>query len=275
MYDSVRAKNIPAGAAIVAGYVDEYSIPKWTPAEWGRFPHAVKVRVAKKASTNDGHVLDVEDRLARPDEAPGWARMRRRSGLLTPTIYCNRSTWPLVRAEFDRQGEPQPLYWIATASGKEEIPAGAIAAQYLLDTKDNTDVSAVADFWPGVDPAPIAPSSPTISSGSISEEDYTMTRVPKGGAAGGIGKAVNFQLAVSMLREHDVIIAPGDMPVVLYASYHWAWTKGTGGNPVTDPAHPVVVPVQGSYSFIVPKGTGKVDLVYWADDDFTVTVAPR
>jgi len=25
----------------------------------------------------------------------------------------------------------------------------------------------------------------------------------------------------------------------------------------------------------VPKGTGKVDLVYWADDDFSVFVAPR
>jgi hypothetical protein len=115
----------------------------------------------------------------------------------------------------------------------------------------------------------------TTSSSTISEEDYTMLRVPKGGATGGIKTAVNYQLATSMLREHDVIIAPGDKDVVLYAAYNWAWNTGSGGNPVADPAKPIVVPVQGSYSFIVPKGTGKVDLVYWSDDDFTVTVAPR
>lgn len=157
MYDSTRAANIPASAGMVAGYVDEYMIPKWTDAEWARFPHAVKVRIAKKATTDDGHVLDVEDRLATPEEAPGWARMRRRSGLAFPTIYCNRSTWPRVRAEFDQQGEPQPLYFIATASGEAEIPDGAIAAQYLLDTDQNTDISVVADYWPGVDPAPQPP----------------------------------------------------------------------------------------------------------------------
>jgi hypothetical protein len=120
-----------------------------------------------------------------------------------------------------------------------------------------------------------APGPASSATSAISEEDCTMTRIPKGGSEGGIGKAVNYQLAVSMLREHDVIIAPGDTPVVLYASYHWAWNTGTGGNPVTDPAHPIVVPVQGSYSYIVPKGTGKVDLLFWSGDDFTVHTAPR
>lgn len=154
MYDSTRAKNIPANATMVAGYVDEYTIPKWSAAEWARFPNATKVRIAKRAATNDGHVLDVEDKLARPDEAPGWALTRRRSGLLTPTIYCNRSTWDDVQEEFERQKVAPPLYFIATANGKREIPAGAIAAQYQLDT-NNVDVSCVADYWPGVDPAPI------------------------------------------------------------------------------------------------------------------------
>src|SRR5256885_1767042 len=72
---------------------------------------------------------------------------------------------------------------------------------------------------------------PTNSGGSI-EVLYTedaMARLPRGGESGGIGNAVNYQLAVSMLREHDVIVAPGDLPVVLYASYHWAWDAGTGG----------------------------------------------
>src|SRR5690242_4301382 len=80
--------------------------------------------------------------------------MRRRSGFAYPTIYCNRSTWPLVKAAFAAQRVDPPLYWIATASGRPEIPAGAIAAQYLLDVAPGIDISAVADYWPGVDPEP-------------------------------------------------------------------------------------------------------------------------
>lgn len=273
MHDSITAGDIPADADMVAGYVS--GTWRWSDADWARFPDATKVRIATRADVDDGHVLDVEPGDAIPAEAPGWVAMRRRAGV-DPTIYCNLSALPQVRAAFVAVGVPEPHYWVARYDGVADLPAGCVAKQFIDDPQSggHFDLSAVADYWPGVDPAPFSPTPPTSTS-TISEEDYAMTRVPKGGAAGGIDKAVNYQFAVSMLREHDVIIAPGDMPVVVYASYHWAWTKGTGGNPVTDPAHPVVIPVQGSYSYIVPKGTGKVDLVFWADDDFTVTVAPR
>lgn len=155
MYDAVTAANITKkdpNPAMVAGYIDKIKLEPWSAADWARFPNARKVTIVKKASTNDGHVLDVEPGDATPEEAPGWVAMRRRSGLATPTIYCNRSTWPKVRAAFDRANVPYPLFWIATASGRPEIPAGAIAAQYLLDVAPGIDVSAVADYWPGVDP---------------------------------------------------------------------------------------------------------------------------
>lgn len=273
MHDSTTAADIPANAQIVAGYVSGRY--RWSDPDWARFPRAIKVRIATQASVNDGHVLDVEPGDATPEQAPGWVRMRRAAGI-DPTIYCNLSALPQVQAAFRSAGVPEPHYWVARYDGVANLPSGCVAKQYIdpPGSGGHYDLSAVADFWPGVDPAPIS-STPAITSPTISEEDYIMARLPKGGAAGGIDQAVNYQLAVSMLREHDLIIAPGDMPVVLYAAYNWAWTQGTGGNPVTDSDQPVVVPVQGSFSFIVPLGTGKVDLVYWSDDDFSVTVAPR
>jgi hypothetical protein len=157
MYDAVTARNIlkkDGRPALVAGYVDRIKLAPWTAADWALFPDALKVRIVKKASTDDGHVLDVEPGDATPEEAPGWARRRRESGFAYPVIYCNRSTWPKVKAAFAAQRVDPPLYWIATASGKAEIPDGAIAAQYLLDVAPGIDVSVVRDYWPGVDPAP-------------------------------------------------------------------------------------------------------------------------
>jgi len=154
MYDALTARNIlkkDRRPVMVAGYIDRIKYAPWSTADWGFFPDAIKVRIVKKASTNDGHVLDVEPGDATPAEAPGWAAMRRRSGFAHPVIYCNRSTWPKVKAAFAAQKIEPPLYWIATASGKPEIPAGAIAAQYLLDVEPGIDISVVADYWPGVD----------------------------------------------------------------------------------------------------------------------------
>jgi hypothetical protein len=156
MYDAVTASNIlrhNPRPALVAGYVDKIRLEPWSGDDWALFPAARKVTIVKKASTRDGHVLDVEIGDATPDQAPSWAAQRRRDGFAYPVIYCNRSTWPLVKQAFADQNVAPPLYWIATASGQPVIPDGAIAAQYLLDYQ-GVDVSVVADYWPGVDPAP-------------------------------------------------------------------------------------------------------------------------
>ncbi|WP_435070453.1 hypothetical protein [Amycolatopsis thermoflava] len=180
MYDSTRAKNIPADAAMVAGYVDEYSIPKWSGEEWARFSRAVKVRIAKKASTNDGHVLDVEPKLATPAEAPGWAQMRRRAGV-EPTIYCNKATWGAVQEAFEAARVPQPHYWIAHYNGVRELPTlngiTAVAKQYADDKLLGKpyDLSCVADHWPGVDPVPPA------FAAAMNQEEYMFTHeLPRG-----------------------------------------------------------------------------------------------
>ncbi|MEU0467221.1 hypothetical protein ABZ215_24740 [Amycolatopsis sp. NPDC006131] len=173
MYDSTRANNIPADAGMVAGYVDQYTIPKWSAEEWARFPRAVKVRIAKKASTNDGHVLDVEPGLAIPAEAPGWAQMRRRAGV-APTIYCNKATWGEVQEAFNDFRVPQPHYWIAHYNGERELPTlngiTAVAKQYADDKRLGKpyDLSCVADYWPGVDPIPPA------AAAAMNQEDEIM-----------------------------------------------------------------------------------------------------
>lgn len=159
MYDSTSGTDIPADAVMVAGYVD--GIYRWPQSDWDRFPDAVKVRIAVFASTNDGHVLDVEYQDATPAQAPGWVQKRRAAGV-DPTIYCSEFasgySWAEVRAAFQAQGVPEPHYWIANYNGRQTIPGGAVAHQYAGDAASggHYDLSVVADYWPGVDPPPEA-----------------------------------------------------------------------------------------------------------------------
>jgi hypothetical protein len=147
MYDSVRAASIPRDAAMVAGYVDGGY--RWTDSDWRLFPNAVKVRIAVFVSTNDGVVLDVENGDATPGQAPGWVRNRRLSGI-DPSVYCSATAWPSVRAAFASSGVVEPHYWIAAyPGGGPTVPNGAVAHQY--EDVGPYDVSAVNDYWPGVD----------------------------------------------------------------------------------------------------------------------------
>lgn len=174
MYDAVTASNIPRNAAMVAGYIDKIKLEPWSAADWARFPSAVKVQIVKKASTNAGHVLDVEPGDATPAQAPGWVRMRRAAGA-DPTVYMNASTWPAVRAEFQAAGVAPPHYWVAKYDGSptwgvDWADLGCVAKQYLGDVAPGIDVSSVADFWPGVD------QTPAPAPGLNGEEDQ-MSRV--------------------------------------------------------------------------------------------------
>ena len=149
LYDAVTPGNIPVSAQMVAGYVDgRYA---WHANDWARFPNAVKVRIAVFSSTNDGHVLDIEPGCSTPASAPGWVQMRRRAGV-DPSVYCNTSTWPTVRAAFAAAHVPEPHYWIASYPGiGPNLYAGSVAHQYA--DPGPVDISVVADYWPGVDGA--------------------------------------------------------------------------------------------------------------------------
>lgn len=156
MFDSTSGFDIPTSAQMVAGYIDGQSF-KWTDAMWDRFPNAVKVRIARRTTTNDGHVLDVEEGI--PTVWPinvgivDWVQMRRRAGI-EPTIYCNQlNDWQPLRQLFASYRISEPLWWVARYNGVPDIPASAIAKQYANPplAGGHYDLSAVADYWPGVD----------------------------------------------------------------------------------------------------------------------------
>lgn len=146
MYDSTAAADIPASAEMVAGYID--GLYRWTDADWARFSHAVRIRIAVKASTNDGDVLDVEPGDAGPADAPGWIRRRQAAGYARPTIYCMASAVAEVRRacaglDFD--------LWVAHYTGVAHAEPGAAATQYANPTYTGAhyDLSLVTDDgWP-------------------------------------------------------------------------------------------------------------------------------
>lgn len=150
MHDAVTAANIPTDATLVAGYIDaDYA---WSADDWQRFPHATLVRIAVYPSTNDGEVIDIEPGNWEPPAAPEWCRMRRAAGAV-PTVYTMRDWWQWCIDEHDRQGEPQPYYWIADWDGDATLEGGMVAKQYANGTMLGTgyDLNVVADHWPGVD----------------------------------------------------------------------------------------------------------------------------
>jgi len=153
MYDAITPSNIPVTAQMVAGYVDgRYA---WSSADWARFPHSVKARIAVFSSTADGHILDVEAGCSTPGNAPGWV-VRRRAAGIDPTVYCSLSAWPTVRAAFATAHVAEPHWWVAAYPGNgAQLYPGSIAHQYA--NPGPVDISVVADYWPGVDPKPVAP----------------------------------------------------------------------------------------------------------------------
>jgi hypothetical protein len=151
MFDGIVPGEVPAGAQLYAAYLDgdwaDYN------AMVARYPHAVHVSIAVSAGYNGGQVLDVENGDATPAESVTWV-VRRRAGGVDPTVYCSMSNWPTVQSAFRSKGVAQPHYWIADYSlgNNPALPAGAIALQYV--DHGGYDESVVADYWPGVDPAP-------------------------------------------------------------------------------------------------------------------------
>ena len=145
MYDSIHASAVPKTAEMVAGYVD--GLYAWTPADWALFPNAVKVRISVLG--NPAEVGDVENGALTIQQA-----IARGYG----TVYCSLNNWAANRSAYQSMGKAEPLWWIADYDNVAQIPVGAIAKQFTDNPPANPyDTSLVADYWPGVDPAPDPP----------------------------------------------------------------------------------------------------------------------
>jgi hypothetical protein len=167
MYDVINALSAPTGGDLYAGYVDG----QWPSANAlsERFRHALVVRIAVSPATNDGVVGDGPPDNGSWAEWVGWVQ-RRRAAHVDPTMYTNASSWAAGIAAFKAAGVTQPHWWIANYDGDPTIPSGAVAKQYA--SNNAYDTSSVADYWPGVDPAPPIPTPPVTSAASaILEED--------------------------------------------------------------------------------------------------------
>lgn len=148
MYDSITVANLPANARMAAGYVDG----RWpTFAILAQhFPNAVRVSIAVSPSSA-AMVLDVEQGDATPAQAVGWVVNQRNAGR-DPTVYCSTYAWPAVKTQFASRGVALPHWWRADYNGRAALEMGEIAHQYA--DIGPYDISAVVDYWPGVDPIP-------------------------------------------------------------------------------------------------------------------------
>ncbi|HKS45686.1 MAG TPA: hypothetical protein VJT49_11350 [Amycolatopsis sp.] len=271
MYDSVDPGAIPADARLVAGYVNGRW--KWPVTGWARFPDAVKVTIATQASVDDGVVLDVEPGAASPAEALGWVRRRRAAGV-DPTVYCNLTSWPVVRAAFTSAGVAQPHYWVARYDNVPAIPAGAVAKQYSdpATSGGHFDLSAVAGYWPGVDPPPVAPGGDRVN------DEEAIMLVPAGVNEHLVlpcaGRPLFFYLFAAYgrkIRVHqiDYVMATGDADRFVPGAGFDSGDHGTGigGTPwIWDSDKPGPVPIPRDSDGNQPAG---VVIRYTADHAFT------
>jgi CHAP domain len=216
MYDSTNPADIPADAQMVAGYVD--GIYAWSAEGWARFPNAVKVRIAVFSSTNDGHVLDVEPGCSTPASAPGWVLMRRAAGV-DPSVYCNTSTWPTVKAAFQSAGVPEPHWWIAAYPGNgANLYAGSVAHQYAnpLTSGGHFDLTVVG-YWPGVDGTPVFPTAPTQEDDEMkilnAVDPTTLAKVADVAVVGGITGLVATAAELDALKALDAAVSVTDLSV--------------------------------------------------------------
>lgn len=161
MYDSTTPWEIPTNAQMVAYYVDgRYA---WPQAWLDMFPNAVKVSISA-IGARTAQVGDVEVGCIWPvGNAVDWV-LRARADGYDPTIYVNQQNdWGPCREAFRRRGVPEPHWWVAKYDGVAQVPAGAVAKQYAhprdgsgpadrpWETGKHYDLSAVVDYWPGVD----------------------------------------------------------------------------------------------------------------------------
>jgi hypothetical protein len=153
--DAATMAQDASGVALIAGYDD--GLYAWSAADWALFPNAIHVHIVVFPATNSGHVLDVEPgNDMTPSHWISWVQMRRAAGA-DPTIYVGENNWHLVRSAFQSAGVTEPHYWVALYDNVQSIPAGAVAKQYA--DVGSFDTSVVADYWPGVDPAPVSSTS--------------------------------------------------------------------------------------------------------------------
>lgn len=242
MYDAVTPGNILKAnphPQMVAGYLN--GTYAWSAADWALFPGAVHVGISIRASDHIGHVLDVEPGDATPAESVDWVIARRAAGA-DPSVYCNASTWPTVVAAFNARGVATPHWWAAKYDGDPTLLPGCVAKQYLGDVAPGIDISSVADYWPGVDTGPAAPtvSATTPATASKGPEIMQPILVKASDSPTSVRVELLTGTATTGLIIRPILNKGGlaDNPVFVTNVYAWGADKaGVGGNPAAQPGY--------------------------------------
>lgn len=148
MRDSTVATDIPiAGTQLAAGYINGSF--QNIEAMRARFAHIPVVSIDVFGSDNLADVLDVENFDATPAESYVWLKAKIARGDPFPTVYCNRSTQPLVEVATKELIHGRDYwFWIATLDGTVILPdmTGVVAVQDKGATTGNHyDESVVYD----------------------------------------------------------------------------------------------------------------------------------
>jgi hypothetical protein len=179
MFDAVNIASLPADATMLAGYVDGRNTTGHFERLKAAHPHVQCVRITVTGGTLDAEVGDIETGDMSPHSGAAWAARKIAAGH-HPTLYCNTSTWPRVRAEVQKIGIAGRLsYWVAQYDGDPTIPAGAIAKQFTDKALGRSlDQSIVAAHWPGVD-ADVDPTPElTVAAVNRGHATFTWTQMP-------------------------------------------------------------------------------------------------
>lgn len=171
-YDSTDAAKVPAGADGYLGYIDG-SYQSYKPL-LARFPGTLVVPISVDPSSDHGLVFDGPPDNATWPQVVQWVARRRSSGA-DPTVYTDQSSWTTAQAAFRAANVAYPHWWIANYNGVPTIPDGAIGHQYAT-VVGRYDTSVVADYWPGVDPAPttIAPAPPAPVTATMEDDEMAL-----------------------------------------------------------------------------------------------------
>lgn len=147
-YDAVTTTACPDGAPLYLGYSDG----QWPNANAmaALHPTARVVTVTTNPAHRYGDMLDVENGDASPSDVVPWLVARRAAGAW-PSIYCGLSNWIACQQPVWAAHIVEPPWFVAHYTNVEHIEPGAVGTQW---TTGDYDTSAVADFWPGVDPDP-------------------------------------------------------------------------------------------------------------------------
>ena len=148
MADSDNAASLPEGMDLYASYIDGQAVegqPESYAAACARFGADKCISIS--VDGNPAQAGDVER---------GALTIQQAIVIGYPMLYCSLSNWAVNKAAVAAAGKPQPLWWVAGYATPPDptIPAGAAGHQYT-DGTGAYDTSVMADYLPGIDPAPV------------------------------------------------------------------------------------------------------------------------